>query len=321
MDEQRLLPPWDMECPSRGSTCPSYEKSLLHYLRVSVDSRGESFGFELCPRCLEECYRYTRENRQGEWPEFKEVLDAFYGTSFLSDDGLESLRVRYEIASARERSYGLEHTLFTQKDLFRELEEYLKTELVAEHRAEMEGHLMVCAMRSTTAMKNALRYSTNVRKGGLHDALETAILKKGLCGPVPAVEFAVSTKSDHWIPVEELLLGSRPTKEVCQALIRYTAVCVGGRWDPAEQYILSIPEEPRKRNAIVWYASKVVRGWWKEAEKELEGSPRHLYGYAKKVMNDRLPDDLHHTMERHRILGLVPEQREFVERYFKEYGV
>lgn len=319
MDAQKLLLPWEMECPARGRTSQTYERSLLHYLQKPENARDskEEFHLVLCTRCLRDCYRYTLANRQGEWPEFRSVLELFNLMSFGTQ---ESLLVRYDIASARERSVSLEEALFTQKDLFWELEEYLKTELVAAHRAEMETHLIACAMRSMTATKNALRYSTNFRERGLHDALETAVLE-GRCGPLPAVEFAVSTKSGRWPPLETILLGSRPTKEVCQALIRYAAVCVGGRWDLAEQYILSIPKEPRRRNAIVSYARVVAKGRWEEAEQKLEPSPRHLYGYAKKVMNDRLPDDLHHAMERHRVLGLVPEQREFVERYFKRYGV
>lgn len=312
MDAQRLLSPWDMECPSRGSTCPSYERSLIDYLKKSQSGWYwiEDHGVDLCPKCLKECYRYTRENRQGEWPEFKLVLDCshlwFHGTA-------DWLVLLYNIASARERSASLEQALFCDANLFEELGHYMASDIVADHRDEAEAHLLGCAMQSAAAMKNAVRYSTEFKAGGWHDALETAILE-GRCGLIPAVEFAVSTKSGRWPPLETILLGSRPTKEVCQALIRYAAVCVGTRWDPAEQYILAIPHQPRRRNAIVSYARDVAKGRWEEAEDELVMSPRHLYGYAKEVMKGRLPEGLHEKMVMH---GFLNDRfgKMYVQRY------
>ena len=306
MQARRIYPPWKMETPASGEISDAYEKSLLVHL-------GEPYEGCVNEWCLEEGFRYARENRQGKWPGFEDFLQ-----EVAEETGDHSLLVQYAVKVTRGRSPSLEETLFHKKKCFRDLGYYMESDPIADHRDEVEAHLVDCAMKSETVMRNTVWYSTKFKAGSFHKVLEDAILQ-GRCKPMSAVEFVICTNRGKWSPLEGVLLGSPATRELVLALIRYTAVCVGTRWDPAERYILAIPNQPRRRNAIVWYARDVAKDRWEEAEDELAMSPRHLYGYAKEAMKGRLPEGLHEKMVKHGVFGDRFGKR-YVERYCTTHG-
>lgn len=304
MTAYQNLYPGDMDPPPPGRPSPRYEKSLLLYV-ANTDERSVDEW------CLEECIRYSLQNRDGDWPEFKRFLEAW-----SDDTGDDWLFVHYTTKTARGRSSRLESILFADINYFEYLVEYMTASAGCGSTADIENSLIKCAVESRESMVVAMKYADHFKAG--HWPQLEEVFSKGRCQPSSAIEFAILSGKGRRPSVEPILLSLPPVKSNVQQVVRYVARCVGGRWTSAEHYILAIPCRRLRRWGVLQYCGLVVKGRWKEAEHVLKNSGRHLFVYANKILKGRLPVALHNRM----VLEAWPAtQVKYRNAYTRKYGV
>lgn len=103
--------------------------------------------------------------------------------------------------------------------------------------------------------------------------------------------------------------------------VEYAIATKGGQWEGLEKAVAERPDHDEwSRSVVVEYAQRVLSGRWQEQERRLNGSAWHLFDYAERVVEGRLPPALHEAMEKHRALAVDPAERNFVDEYFRKYG-
>lgn len=273
--------PDDWSLPPPGKSSKALERKMIQALEEAIEDGCDGDLPGLCS-----CIRYARDNKEGVWDELEFQLEAF--GEF--DQSCEPLLCYIATASHR-RNEWLERDFFLAPSMDKadDFAEYIRMGLVPPDDEAFGRSLLKCAKTDAGAMWVAINYAKTMPSGRWPDL--DAMVKAWECQPAPTVEYALAEGE------------------------------VGGWWALVEDAVKGRPHNDRwAMGVVVEYAHKVKKGRWNEEEERLKLSPECLFEYADRALQGRLPDDLHEAMERHRVLGLVRDERYYVEQYFQEYG-
>ena len=144
--------------------------------------------------------------------------------------------------------------------------------------------------------------------------------------------YMINTRRGRWPQVEKALLESYPWQNSREAK-RYAEEVIRGRWRQLEDRILTSPSAQQSHQDVLCYTRDVVKKRWPRLEAHLfrrDGRSGRLielvdyaaiviqgrwkrYRYASKVVQGRLPENLHNLMT---MKGLEDSGNELLNRYF-----
>ena len=142
-----------------------------------------------------------------------------------------------------------------------------------------------------------LQYATEVI-GGRWREYENCLIEETLAASddeddlEDIVEYAERVIKGRWREVEDFIL----VDVLGNSGLPYAQNVIKGRWPAYENMLLK-----GRWDDCVIYSAEVIRGRWQELEDRLAGAgdtltPGTLWEYASRVVNSRLPEELHNRM-------------------------
>jgi hypothetical protein len=167
---------------------------------------------------------------------------------------------------------------------------------------------------SNTSPSTWLFYITNTGRGRWPKLEEKLLESYPWRNSREANRYAEEVIKGRWQKLEAKILTGHVTDH--DALC-YTRDVVKKRWPALEAHLFRRDGRSRRLMELVDYATIVVQGRWNKLEQEFLSSPRSasvgvLYRYASKVVQGRLPENLHNLMT---MKGLEDSGNELLNRY------
>ena len=173
-------------------------------------------------------------------------------------------------------------------------------------------------MLTQTSPSAWLCYMINTRRGRWPQVEKALLESYPWQNSREAKRYAEEVIRGRWRQLEDRILTSPSAQQSHQDVLCYTRDVVKKRWPRLEAHLFRRDGRSGRLIELVDYAAIVIQGRWKRLEQEFLSSPRSasvgvLYRYASKVVQGRLPENLHNLMT---MKGLEDSGNELLNRYF-----